>query len=326
MTSIDRTTLELSGLLDQSGSVGRIVASGSLLRPAEVTLEGKFLHWRGISSYAPDSRIFQLFAQLWESTDADIADFARAFGVLNPHTGRSTLAMNGRESLSRWRALSKQCSTFLLLVARLRSEGRYAFHDADIAILSTEVELFGRLLRASSASAVAAGELFRAGIGRDRSGRWVKSVPRWMGHACIHRYIALSRTLSKVDEQKRPGTVALFFMIERWIVQHGNTVMAPKVTYSKPHGRLVWEPMIDYDGRLLCYLGNQLLLLAAGNDIFICSVCHQSYVRDREMKGFRKRPKPGEQNYCGRDQCIRERNRLAAQRHRKKLSRGKKRD
>jgi hypothetical protein len=298
MTPIDRTALELSGLLDQSGVVGRIVASGSLLRPAEVKVEGKFLHWGGIHSCSPDSRIFERFAQLWERPDAEIADFARRFGVLNPYTRRSTLAFAGRENLSRWRALSKQCWTFLLLLARLRSEGRYTSRVADEAILNTEAE---------------------------QHRRWLKSVPRWIGHAYSQRYIAVMHyDFPKVDEQRRPGSLALFVMIERWIAQHGNTVMAPRVTYSKPCGRLVWEPTIDYNGRLLCYLGHQLLLLAAGNDIFICSVCHQPYVRDREMKGFRKRPKPGEQNYCGRDQCIRERNRIAAQRHRKKLLTGKK--
>jgi len=226
-------------------------------------------------------------------------DFARRFGVLNPYTLRSTLAFAGRENLSRWRALSKQCWTFLLLLARLRSEGRYTARVADEAILNTEAL---------------------------QHRRWLKSVPRWIGHAYSQRYIAVMQyDFPKVDEQRRPGSLALFVMIERWIAQHGNTVMAPRATYSKPRGRLVWEPMIDYNGRLLCYLGNQLLLLAAGNDIFICSVCHQPYVRDREMKGFRKRPKPGEQNYCGRDVCIRERNRIAAQRHRKKLLKGKKR-
>src|ERR1019366_291244 len=63
----------------------------------------------------------------------------------------------------------------------------------------------------------------------------------------------------------------------------------------------------------------QLMLVVAGGDIFTCSACHRPYIRPRGRsapKGLRKAPKAGEKNYCQDDGCIRERNRLAAERHR----------
>jgi hypothetical protein len=288
MTAGDRLTLDLSGLATEKG-FGRTVDGSYLLRPGRVVLKGKSLCVEGTGSlYKPETRIFDQFSRLWEGSDKDIVRFARESGALHPFDRHGRL-LDHNERLSHWRTLSKECWTFTMLLARLRCDGPYAHEDVD-------------------------GVLCRAEI--DASSRWGKKLPGRLRQLFAWRYLDVRALLvADPDDKRAPGNLAVFLMMERWIAQHGAALIGVRPRREKDAG-IIYEPVIDYGHRLLRYIGHQLLLLAAGADIFVCSACHEFYRRDR--KTFGKRPKPGERNYCGSEECIREKNRAAAARSRKR--------
>jgi hypothetical protein len=287
--------LDLAGFTDGNGTLGRAVDSGWLYRPAEVTIKGKFLYWNSLAPPCkPERKIFDRFVRLWELPDSEIARFARTYGHLSQMTGRVPLRTKGREKLSQWRALSKECWTFLTIAGKLGSD-RYTKADEREAELAAETE--------------------------------VKLSRRWLNQGWTQRWLNFRDDLVKAEGSlKRTGSMFLFWMIERWLSQYGSPGIGLKASYKRPRGPAVWQTVIDFDGSLLRYIGLELMLVAARNDIFMCSACHRPYVRDRAQKGFKKDPKPGERNYCGAKACIRERNRIAAGRFRKKATVRKNRD
>src|SRR5260370_30747724 len=87
-----------------------------------------------------------------------------------------------------------------------------------------------------------------------------------------------------------------------------------------------WKTVLEFGGSMPCYIGLQLMLVIAGGDIFTCSSCGKPYVRPRGRNapnGLRKAPKARQRNYCQNEDCIREGNRLAAERRRARLKENK---
>jgi hypothetical protein len=293
--------MERGGLVASNGKIGRAIESGSILLPAKIALRREHICWQGFAeqSIKPSPNILDRFIELWGRNENEILSFAKTYGTLQrplrlPVSGR-LFDDRAREPLSKWRDLSKHAWELLNVAAALRDGVDRSFEEWD-DLLPPE--------RALSA-------IRRPLVGGPEP-RNVHELRKWIRER-VDLGIRFARLGPVLQRSHWPRTY-LDAEIAAW-----NAELGPVSFGIEPDDEFGWRTVFDFGGSMLCYVGLQLMLVVAGGDIFTCSACHRPYIRPRGRsapKGLRKAPKAGERNYCQDDECIRERNRLAAERHR----------
>jgi hypothetical protein len=291
----DRAGMERAGYLESNDKIGRSIETGNLTPPMWAKIERGYIRWKGLDlmdSVSPSPDTFDNFIELWRQKDHTILEFAKTWGTLRDsrwhlsQRRKTTLAeVGGREPLKTWRSLSRHAWDLLQIAARLRSGDDTSF-DQWSELLSEERMLSGL----ADLVTMGARKRHREHEGtEDDSNEWRHDAARYLDVEVIS-----------------------------WNATQGPVSFGIVRDYSAPSG---WRTIFDFGGRLPCYIGFQLMLVISGGDAFTCSACGKAYIRPRGRtapKGLRKAPKPGQRNYCQSEECIREGNRLAAERYRKK--------
>jgi hypothetical protein len=198
--------------------------------------------------------------------------------------------------LSKWRDLSKHAWELLALAAALRDGDKRRSDEEWVNLQPTD-----RALSSAIRNPLIDGAKPR---NKQEERKWFWDI--------VDVHLGFLRF--GIPLQSNAPRVYLDTEIAEW-----NKQLGPVTFGIEPDGESGWRTVLDFGGSMLCYIGLQLMLVVAGGDIYMCSACHKPYLRPRGRsapKGLRKAPKAGERNYCQDDECIRERNRLAAERHR----------
>ena len=129
--------LELAGMTDSAGRVGRAMPFESLRVYRGVSLDGDRLTWPADAPWRvvmAKRDLLDKFVHLARAKDAAIVEFARRFGVLElcrhgrPYfhaqmAGMPPPCQAGRaETLEKWRALARETEAFLLIAAALKTD------------------------------------------------------------------------------------------------------------------------------------------------------------------------------------------------------------
>ncbi len=291
--SMGKVDWDLAGLTDGLSRLGKKVGGAAILVPPRIdldlrtdelvySLEGG-AHESAIVE--PEPVILDQFVRLWRGKPEAFLGFARSWGVLgldntyhatavglqllhnvrpdsrcrpNVHT---RTAREYREPLAHWRYYSHQANMALNIVAALNQKrvGALGNWEALQGLGTPPKDFFGD---------------FRARFGPDFAERESRAF----------------------DSVAKPGTVkdntedARFFIAceaKKWL-RLGNVGLG-----VLPAERSIFRIFIDCDYCLLGAIALQLVLtMAATESFFTCSGCGLPYVRTK------KRPKPGESNFC----------------------------
>jgi hypothetical protein len=266
--------LELGGLTDEEGNLGRPVPHGHVFVPGTIELDGNALCWE----HTPNSKSVEIapstlneFVRLWSEEPPGILKFARKWGVLAIERLRDEDPVfyrpcgegmsSGADPLVAWRYFSRRASAVLNIVAALRQDRLGDLGDwKAIASDSTQESI------------------------HDASQRHVYSF----GVNIFDR-----STNSKKDLSEARELIAreIQTWLSRWRAGRRRGISDFALIWNPDTG--AWELRIVYHGYLFAALALQLALSIAGADsLFTCSACGAPYVRQV------KRPKPGAANYC----------------------------
>ena len=147
MTNHTREDWELAGLYSEAGHLERPVATGCLVIPNVIEIDGGRLHWdidddRPIEQPEPGQGMLNEFLTLQDADDEQIGAYARRWGILGVcHHGvpashaafanaverpcrllREETDLYAWEPLERWRYFSRQAGAILNLAARLHAD------------------------------------------------------------------------------------------------------------------------------------------------------------------------------------------------------------
>lgn len=294
--SEERARLELAGLVEQNGKLGRVVQNGRLARPRSADIEGDKIHWKDYHlppSVEPPPDLLDRFANLWNANDAAILEFARNYGSLRRPISFYETPRNsnwgGRDPLVRWRQLSMDVSRLLGTAAALRAKENLGFEQWS-EVMFGERESASQLRQSYNDVTAHIRKILR------KSG----SAPGVNVKALVPTEQAF---LVKAAEDLLEDSIMIW-----------NQKLGPVTFGIERDDGDGWKAVFDFGGSLPCYIGFQLMLVVASGDIFICSACRRPYIRPRGReapRGLRKIPAAGHRNYCQSKVCIRERNRLA---------------
>jgi len=285
------TNWELAGLTDSSGALGRPIPAGRVLVPGSISVVDDAIRWAhdGKSRLAtPDGTMLNSFVRLWDERPAEIATFARRWGVLAIHSRGMPCAegaTKGLDPVSAWRFYSRRSLAVLNLVAATRQQKLGAVEDwQEIGALSRSGE-----------------EIARA-VGRAQA----FPLPQRMG-------------MPETTDQAR---VALTNEVNAWMAVWRKERLQPVSDFRLDVNESGdWSLEIDFHGFLFSAIAFQLCLVAANSDsLFCCSGCAYTYARRRELR----RPRPGQGNYCA--SCVKAGVpvRRASERYRQRKEDGKK--
>jgi hypothetical protein len=309
-----RGTLERAGLVDDAGTLGRRITSGTLAKPNSVELQRRCIHWKGPSSRIEPCRdLLDRFVGLWDRDDAAILAFARTWGSL-----RSFKGLQARERLSEWRDLSLHASELLGIAALLRRTDKALEFEELSSLMSSSME---RPLSTEETST-------SLGARNYEMGTWKKYCARW-GKGPLRPYAkAVKDDPNDWDYPDNPelwrGNADGYLSDELgvWEARFGRASFTFGIHSTRSDGngplRYEWRASLDFRGSLLTYIGFELGLVLVGGDapmFSTCDACGKPYLRPRD----KRKPNPGARNYCDNEACkIRARNRYAAARSRDK--------
>jgi hypothetical protein len=275
--------LELAGLVDANGDIGRPVPSGHIVVPGKVWQEGDAIRWRmgKTPRFREVSR--NMLNQFVRLTDSEsILQFAKSWGVMAlsddtvPRPGRRHVR-EGIEPIAAWQYYSVRAQAVLQIVAALKQNKLGDLNDWNkIGILIPN----GSYTKGHEESLKAA--MVRSHFGMGFSLFVMGESPDQ--NVKLAREFIASEVGQWLDCWKEEQTTAVSDFALRWNVVQER-----------------WDLQIEYHGLLFAAIALQLALVVAGADsLYSCSGCGAPYIRSRE----RKRPKFGWANYC--DQCSKE--------------------
>ena len=241
----------------------------------------------------PSLEVFDAFLSLHKKkNNEDILAFAKKWGTLRRPflygQKRRKSDDEAREPLSQWHDLSKHAWELLEIAARLRTQKDVPL-DCWVKFMSPE--------RALSEEAREHAQFLKGLLGQEIDPDDVESEPDcWKGFAELY----------------------LRNELHAWGKRFGSPVFVCDWG-SDARNFQSWSPMLDYGGSLLCFIGCQLGLVLAVEDLYICDGCSQPYLRARISDTGRayRIPNQGAKNYCG-DCRFKVCNRIAAARYREK--------
>ncbi len=266
---------ERAGMVDQCGFVGKVVPAGKILVPGSIALEGDSIHWERTGRerfVTPDRSLLNGFVQLWSKPPLSVVSFAKRWGVLATGERNRPCAegfTSGRDSIEAWRFFSHRAMAVLNLIASLKQGKIGAIDD-------------WKELGAINNSRKDAPEEFARMEGLLRK----FPLPQFR--------VGFPGTL-----QQAGGAIA--DEVNAWMtVWRERRVSAASDFRVDNSGPGLWDMQVDFHGFLFPALAFQLCLIAVNADsLYCCSGCGSPYVRPRK----RKRPRPGQANYCG--ECVR---------------------
>jgi len=268
--------LELAGLTDDEGNLGRPVPHGHVLVPGTIELDGETLRWeynRNYKTVEISASTLNEFVRLWRDDPTAILKFARKWGVLAMARLRDEEPVFyrpcgegmswGADPLVAWRYFSRRASAVLNIAAALRQDRLGDLGDWK-AIASDVTK-----------------ESMHDAFHRDLYG---------LGFNLFDR-----STNGKNDLNKARELIAreVQSWLSRWRAGRHRGISDFTLIWNPSTSQ--WELRIHYNGYLFAALALQLALCIAGADsLFTCSGCGVPYVR------VAKRPKPGTANYCSK--------------------------
>jgi len=266
---------DLANFTDSLSRLGKVVSTGKVFVPESLSLSRNenTLVYRGpgAKQVAPDREMLDGFVRLFDKNPTEILEYARKWGVLQcDNSGRPCVPVGDierSESISEWRYFSRRARAVLNIAARLKGGAVGELED----------------WQAMRGTAAHTGDFVRNDL--DRFGPFV------LGICATHAYPSEAIGFGKPGFKRSVSTEHSFLMAE----------MALWLRFARIGFALVplksrWQVEIDYHGCLLAAIALQLALTLAGVDaLFTCSACGRIYPRGK------KRPKPGQENYC--DNC-----------------------
>lgn len=273
------TNLELAGLVDDDGSLGRPVPSGKIIVPENVWLEGDAIRWEmgsGARLKTVSRNMLDEFVRL--SNANSVLRFAKNWGVLALsgenvlRPGREPKSRAGTEPISAWLYYARHAKALLNIVASLKENRMGDMSDwNDFATFIPE----GRGVTPENREALqSAAERMKFGL----------------------RFSAI-RVGATFEENVQYARSLVAREIEHWLdlwkVGRAEGLSDFALRWDDTHRR--WDLQIDYHGLLFAAIALQLALVVADADsLYSCSGCGIPYIRPRG----RKRPKSGWANYC----------------------------
>jgi hypothetical protein len=272
-----------------------------LTAPVEAALDGKYVSWFGrMINVEPSPYILTKFIRLHEKNDVEILRFVMSYGTLTTswEDRTSKTFSGGRELLSDWRKLSRHAMMLLEIAHNIHDGTTHTLDHWNSLIPPREC-----MITEDNQTSLGSKE--------ERRERYASFKAAWDATPNIpERFLG---SCNDGPEQQR-GEVAtiLFNELRGWSLKFGAPTF--EIESDAVSSFATWRTALDFRGSLPCYIGFQLLLTITRADVFTCSACRYPYIRTKGRsapKGFRKKPKPGERNYCQDTECIRERNRIA---------------
>lgn len=268
------TEFDEAGFTDINSQLGKLVPSGSITIPPDITLDesAEEIVWKWgfrqpSKHVTPTPEMLNDFVHLCESTPLQIWEYAKAWGVLElDKSGRPCIGsgdVNRREPIALWRYFSRRARAVLNIAARLK-RGKPGLLKDWLALHGTGAHT-GDFVQ----------DLHRFG-----------PAPLWIWEQ--GEYPIKARGFGKPGYKSSVVAERMFLSLEvvLWLrLGRVGFVIAPEGSR--------WELEIDYGGCLLSAISLQLALTLAGvGALFVCSACGRPYAREK------KRPKAGQGNYC----------------------------
>jgi hypothetical protein len=268
--------LELGGMIDANGNLGKPVPSGHVLVPGRIELKGDSIQWEIAGPARPQEispSTLNEFVKLWSGTSTEILRFARRWGVLaiqgegakSIHSRPCGESMpQGSDPIAAWKYYSRRAFAALNIAAGLR-QGKLG-DLADWGVIAASDEK---------------GEFAANALEQDIYGMGYCLFPERRGGQ------------SAVEDGRRIIGIEATKWLSFWRSQRRHGVSDFSVRWRPDTGQ--WLLEVDYHGYLFAAIALQLALCIAGADaLYTCSGCGSPYVREA------KRPKPGTANYCGK--------------------------
>lgn len=292
--------MELARYVEPNSRMGRVVDSGMLQPANRLWLKAGFVCWSGGGRVAiqPSVEILDDFILLWRKDDSAVLEFSKRYGpprrpfwVLRNQGSR--LGIEGRKSIESCKSLSRRAFSVITVAAKLRAQ---AYIDTNLSFQQWNDLYFQQWNDLSN------GRLDELRI--------------------MDRYLRVSSLIPEDRNEVDMLRLYLTKELDIWNTTLGPVSFSIERDYNTDDAvGAGLKTVLDFGGSVLCYIGLQLMLVIAGGDIFLCSACGAPYIRPRGRtapRGMRKSPKPGERNYCQSKDCIRERNRIAADTYRQR--------
>jgi hypothetical protein len=280
---MSRNNLDLGGITDANGNLGRPVPSGHVLVPGKIELVGDSIQWE-LAGHSHPIEILPAtlgeFATLWSGESSGILEFARRWGVLVMRriAGRESVSYlpcgesmpKGSDPIAAWRYYSRRAFAVLNIAAALRQEKLGDLGDwGVIAAMNSE------------------GDFSSDAIEQDIYGMGYCLFPK----SEDKRIAVEERRRITVEAGRRIIGQEIANWLTFWRSQRMRGLSDFSVQWNSKSKR--WELQVDYHGFFFAAIGLQLALCVAGADtLYTCSGCGCPYVREI------KRPKPGTANYC----------------------------
>ena len=291
--------LELDGMTDPEGRVGRPLFSEVLSLPEDIRVDGDCLTWRTsrINFVSPPVGMLDSFLRLARAeTSRPFERFARKYGIF----GAALLPLGGPRAESE----------ILLPDAGIEGENPSALRCSRWAV-STRMRPRGK----SSEPLIFWKQFARAAVAMLEIAMDLNREPPKPGSEENWRSLGPFTEDDLVEAAKSSVEAAkeyLFGTLESWM-SAGRVVLRVAPLNFHDEKRPRWEPYIGYGSMdtysLFGVLATQLALAVARADgLYFCTGCRLPYIRARGTR----RPKPGNNNYCeecrgksGKDQARR---------------------
>jgi len=287
-----RRDWEQSKIADNSGDIGRLVPSGQIVVPSDVSVVGDKLHWSygppGVKFVTPDRKMLGRFAQLWDQPAASIERFAKQWGLL--HLEHPKTLSSGEERIADWRFYSQQAAMIVRLIIAINAGQGGSMQDwKELGLERVQggaESLFEGLPPAT----------------RRRLDQRRCELYEWRPKLPPHKpEIPIIAPLGTESLSVETGGELIAFLIQMWLnlwhVPPGRYRFAGIALsdFSIEYASGRWKLGINHQYTLLPAIGFQLALTAVnGNGLYCCSGCGRAYIRDSRIRA----PKTGGSNYC----------------------------
>jgi hypothetical protein len=275
--------LELAGLADENGNLGRPIPSGKILVPQKVWLHRDTIRWKMGSRPRHQEVSRNMLNQFVRLSDGkSVLRFAERWGVLAlsekkvRRPGCEESMREGAEPIAAWQYYSRRASALLNVAAALKQEKLGDLKD------------WGEFARFVPQDGVTPEDM-----------KWVEASTE--RHKFGLGYCVVQDTTAEL--RLRYARRLVGNEIERWLDcwKTGRQQRLSDFALRWNDSQQRWELQINYHGLLFPAIALQLALVIADADsLYACSGCGVPYIRSRQ----RKRPKSGWANYC--DQCANE--------------------